>query len=133
MLEAGAIVREHTMDIDKMEACEGLDQFVAVEVMGWRLTADGRSAISPYGGKWDASRHWCPLYSSKIESAWEIVNKLGKQGWFTRLFQYKNELVSCQFERPDRNMELAKVVWSAVAETAPLAICKAAARLVQPQ
>lgn len=98
-----------------MESRE-IDKLVAEKVMGWELSADGKTLISPQEGRYDASLCTYPEYSTNIEEAWKVVKKFGcvdihldNDGCRVRIYE---ELIS-----------------SATAESAPMAICLSALAL----
>ena len=134
--------------MSEMEAGQKLDALVAEKVMGWAITHRGHRVMPGPGGIHGGremrgftgsvdARTWisqvCPDYSTDISAAWEVVEKLkerhgvtlsggpndegGCEGWVcsVKAFGYR------RFQDQE---------WNAHADTAPLAICKAALQAV---
>ena len=112
--------------IDAMEAGPGMDALVALQVMGQTRVGDCGLGDESCGGKYEppCDRWYClPPYSIDIAAAWQVVEHLR-----TKL-DIDSEVVivvyqgsyNCQFER-----DVAARVIAVNADTAPLAICKAA-------
>ena len=109
-----------------------LDEQIAVEVMGW--TRDGENILGPiYYGKSGSSRRSAntktgvgmvgvPRYSSSIEAAWIVVEKMREKGHAFH-FDTTRGFVHATFD----------ACTSHRAETAPLAICRAALAVVRAQ
>jgi hypothetical protein len=107
-------------DILKMEAGREMDMLIAVKVLGWKL--DENTATSPtgscnarnYRGHGD---DWLDYYSTSIEAAWEVVEKMPK-------FRISKGLLDeWVVEWPDKLPYQNNVI---IAPIAPLAICRAA-------
>ena len=105
-----------------------LDQLVAEKVMGWNRF------IYPFLFWTDADRvmrDQIPVYSTNISAAWEIVKKLASGNWTMHL----------EWKGADRNYaNTAEVGFSSLkepylahstADTAPLAICRAALKAME--
>ncbi len=130
------------MDIDKMAAGEELDKLVAENVFGWRWVENSRKAkgfaCTGLAGdicateeqfkKWDKDnskdKGWVnptiPSYSTDLAAAWKVVER------FTRysIEKWPEGIVCCvQFGEGD-------FIKSAIADTAPLAICRVALKAV---
>jgi len=94
-----------------MPASREMDAWIA-EIVGWVI--EDFTAISPRGSKWARNAHgdddWLPYYSTDISAAWEVVDK------------YTDAVV----EKVGDHYCVNLFVSSACAETAPLAICRAA-------
>ena len=139
------------MDVDNLEAGRELDELV-VEVMGWRISSwvdetDGGYNLfdvnGNYKAKWDAPerfkheldpRHrWSP--SIDIKAAWQVVEWLVDKGYCPGLLYDDNGHWALALEGmqdvpigPDpqdiaTSFFVDSIMW---ADTAPLAICKAA-------
>ncbi len=109
-----------------------LDQSVA-KIMGWSwydLTAvspngshcarvvDGMSGLDPL---W-----WLPHYSTSIEAAWEIIEKLKEHYCFLSIKPNPGGLYICRaFDGS------GSVIHDEIEETAPLAICSVALKLLE--
>lgn len=117
------------MDIDKLVAGRELDALLAEKVMGWKPSKDGRYWDGP-----DASRHredgpwldagesvWSP--SQDIVAAWEVLEKVQEIGSLQNFggFGWRCEIHTTTPGYHDCAGE---------ADTAPLAICRAALRSV---
>jgi hypothetical protein len=122
-----------------MEAGRELDAAIAVRVMGWEMPdsryLDGTPAPPIVYDETGRARGgpgegWSP--STKIAQAWEVVEKMDKRGFWLRLVTPFDDgsLYHAGFTplgvtgwngRPDHE---------AAADTAPLAICKAALKAV---
>lgn len=105
-------------EILKMEAGRELDALVAKDVMGWhKLDGNWKDNI------WEkADGHikgdWHP--SEDISAAWEVVTKIRSMGWGVDISWF-HEFIYCALHKPD-----SVIIKQANAETAPLAICRAA-------
>ena len=107
--------------IDAMEASRRLDCLVARRVMGWTdIYENGYTA--DYRG-WEPARGYedVPHYSSDIAAAWQVIEKLKDSGWDIHLRINRHgrgvELYGDNYKRPEVDV---------IAETSPLAICRAA-------
>lgn len=128
---------ETTINPAEMPAGRELDGLVAERVMGRCPHREQRRYVhqSDTGfecvacGKDVYGRENCPAYSTSIEAAWQVVEKLKADGWW----------IAVEHEAPDDperawgaclspNPHLP--VWE-MAETAPLAICRAALMAVE--
>jgi hypothetical protein len=106
----------------------GLDALVAVKVMGWTCDPD-LGWYSPDG--YFTGQPFPPLYSSNIEAAWEVVEKLDLLGpknirQYGRVCYYLSHPEDKRWQiGDDRDMS-----WTVEAETAPHVICLAALKAV---
>lgn len=110
-----------------------LDRDVAEKVVGWRYREDDGGFFAP-GDEWfvdqDGLRVECvdlPTYSTSISAAWEVVEKMREIG-----FTYV-QIEAC-FDggwRVAFGLDPMAIVKSA--NTAPLAICKAALAAVEAE
>lgn len=102
-----------------------LDAKVAEKVMGWwaiMLPADDRMVASGIPPKEGHEREGVPHYSTSIEAAWEVVEKMHQEWWFT-LVQGPDGWLADFYNDMD-------VRHRAKAKTAPEAICLAALKAV---
>ena len=119
-------------EILAMEAGGELDEIVATRMMGWQRqdeTPEGRCCpknghdwISPDGERWRC--HACgwsfPSYSTEIAPAWEVVEKLWTERWiWFKIHPSSDEGWQVNIEINNRSVPV-------IADTAPLAICRAA-------
>jgi hypothetical protein len=111
-------------EIDKIPAGPDLDRFISEKVMGKKITPDMLISLA------DGRPAHMPHYSINIQSAFEVLHELGKKQWCSSMYQYKNTIASCQLEKRDDVTHLVKTIWSATGDTMPLAICRAALKLV---
>jgi len=101
------------MNIDEMPAGREMDSLIAEKVLDcW--VPNSELIIN----KRDRQTYEMPHYSTDIAAAWEVVEKIG--GGHT-VIRYRDGSYRCIHER---TMDAAS------AETAPLAICRAALKLV---
>lgn len=106
-------------EILTMSAGRELDAVVAIYVCGWIV--DDWTAISPTGSRNSRNAHgddgWLPYYSTNMDAAWQVIEAVWKS-WFVSISISPN-LASCCLQNNG-------ITRSAYAETAPLAICRAA-------
>ena len=131
---------------ESMKAGPELDKLVAEKVMGWVLTQDGpgegawEDDYSADYGRWmpsdspGAGPHaWetVPSYSTNIAAAWEVVEKVSElsDGHFTLMKFTTHYRAGFQTPVPYDSDDRFEH-WS-VADTAPLAICRAALAAVE--
>lgn len=124
-----------------------LDALIAVKLLGWaKAEYDGHCMIGPplsdsrihWAAEWDSygCPHWMPHYSTEIAAAWEVVEKMGMpfrimkswdliggkgEGW--AVSWCKDGECECFMGDIDGLCPQGNEIW---AETAPLAICRAA-------
>lgn len=120
------------MNADEMEAGRELDALVAEKVMEW-MWYDGRGTGGPsYWQDKDGEYSWCAYWnpSTEIADAWEVVEALRDKGFIVNILIDSPEnstLVSCSLHKPDL---YETMIVEQIAETAPLAICRAALKAV---
>ena len=140
------------MDIDELEAGRELDAIVALDVMGWKRhewrehRALQRMVFCPKCGNTKAKvalsdfYEFCgtallPRYSADIVAAWEVVEKL-EYNW-----SLGRDVGQCSNDYETSGDKLYRFVYSAPgmpmqgisANTAPLAICRAALKAVNAE
>ena len=112
-------------EILEMPAGREMDALIAEKVIGWRI--DELTAYSPSGSS--CARHpkgdwWLNYYSTNMDAAWEIVEKFVSKGYGVHVYRHG-----------DWNDKNGKRYWQSYmdfrfpivdADTAPLAICRAA-------
>ena len=114
-------------EIDKLETGPETNALVAEKVMGWsNLTTkygcltgnhpDTEASLLPYG------HTSVPEYSTFISAVWEVVDKLKREYDFNMDWDIRVGW-NCAWGFPESAM---KASVSACADTAPLAICRAA-------
>jgi len=119
------------MDIDKLEAGPELDALVAARVMGLTVVRDPVSERGVSIGEAGPKGFDLKKYSTEIAAAWEVLEKLrcmlskGKFGWVHVCAGPKNDGWEVQFVQA-KFMEPGEIDFFLQAETAPLAICRAA-------
>lgn len=147
------------MNIDDMPAGPELDRLVAEKVMGWTAAPESVATCGAWPNCWTVSKHghirnnWFP--STNIDHAWEVVERI------RGLSSFKPLLTSAEFDAlPDDQQEGGNWVYPWVdvcalldgdgfecsiyhgagteqtlgeshADTAPLAICRAALKAVR--
>ena len=141
------------MDIDKLEAGRELDALVAEKVMGWTwcagprpfdgmimrwLFAPGKEKLSLAKGNEPMGSLSMPHYSTDVAAAWEVVERLVDDGHCPGLIFDDNGHWALPLEGTQNcpmgpgpqdiatSFFIEADMW---AETAPLAICRAALRL----
>lgn len=129
------------MNIDKMEAGRGIDVLVAYKIMGWTeiSTAIGKAwGIPP---KQEASVMYdvvmgfgkkapIPKYSTEIAAAWDITTQIEGAFFLEHPFTV-GQFWHARFENRGDGTWQDEVAVRAAGFTAPLAICRAALKLVQ--
>jgi hypothetical protein len=107
-----------TMQTDELVAGRELDALVAEKVMGWdrRLWAGRFYWSGPYSDR----ERFSP--SMDIAAAWEVVERVWQEEWVLRRFLGSWQILDG--DPLDNHRVLAS------AETAPLAICRAALQAV---
>lgn len=117
-----------TDSVERMEAGRALDKRIAEEVMGWRFNY-GWWTAQDGENVWIAN-YWSP--STSIQAAWQVVEKMGAE-WHAVVrspFQdgepywagFTTKGCTGWNGRPDHQ---------ASADTAPLAICRAALKAME--
>jgi len=107
------------MTID-LPAGREIDSLVAEKIMGWKPDRDELWRWDDGSGSGRPIE--CPRFSEDIAAAWTVVEKLGEDGFL--LYRVSNRPIW----RAQFNLAEAVFDWPgyADAETAPLAICRAA-------
>jgi hypothetical protein len=144
-------------EIDRMEAGDAIDLLVAQRLFGWRRIDedDEQPEAVPYyvGPNGEAfyptvrakfpnlprtGRHELPPFSSDISAAWQVVEKTKERGWLVHILQCTDGFVvnAREYHLPadgdwGKSM-LASGLVQVEADTAQLAICRAALRAVAP-
>lgn len=127
------------MNIDEMEAGRQLDAMIAEKVMGyahppWQA---GAKTANPNGCHWSCSVCNPAPFSSSIAAAWQVVEKRSHSGVDFYLERHPNgETHWARFNDTTQGTFNAdgcqdKRLGDADAQTAPLAICRAALKAVQ--
>ena len=112
-------------EIINMPAGREMDALIAL-ICGWQIY--DFTAVSPTGSGNSRTAHgdddWLPYYSSSIEAAWEVVEAMRKKdfGFYLEWRQENSRepLPWALFSNDANEMEFC-----CVAETVPLAICRA--------
>lgn len=106
-----------------------LDALVAEKVMGWMTRGTGESISDP--AEWVMpnglrGREAPPFYSTDISAAWQVVEKMNRDGWCFRVASASpdNNYYEGYFVKGDKVSQ----VWL---DTAPHAICVAALKAVE--
>jgi hypothetical protein len=120
------------MDIDTMDAGREMDALVAEKVMGWKVsyTYEGYPRYEDHG---PVGSYWAsiPEFSTRIEKAWEVVEKMDSLGWKFGMVQDGNGW-DVNIYHPDVHPSCQSCghtssgAINAFADTAPLAISRAA-------
>jgi hypothetical protein len=114
------------------QAGRELDARIAVEVMGWRdcdpHEVDAFGELVGWGRNKGAGKHHIPAYSTDIAAAWEVVEKLG-QTRTVKVWKCHDGYI-CDLTPHDGPVFAGFV--QVGAETAPLAICRAALIAIAP-
>lgn len=125
-------------DIDQLPAGRAADALVAEKVMEWTevmVFHQIHCGIPPEGDKrregydvFFGVKATIPEYSADIEAAFEVVDKLldGTRTFLLECWSLKNDHWQAMFKGAARYEKLA---WAS-AETRPLAICRAALRVM---
>ena len=101
-------------EIDKMEAGRKMDMLVAEKVMGWKRHGTDIAASNPFP------------YSTSISAAWEVVEKMEKDG-FNFFIESCKPAYDWWAQFAPRNKDTE---FHSEAPTASLAICRAALKTV---
>ena len=120
------------MNYDEMEAGTEMDRLIAEKVMGWQMGL-GPATVTKWWRRPGAEppkqfarpvTAWVP--SSDIANAWEVVAHLRNSHWIDIQDMRAHYDVTIRRSVDERNPSCA------VGDTAPLAICRAALKAVQP-
>src|SRR3990167_6351484 len=107
------------MDIDAMPAGRTMDELVAERVMGYECDCEGGTKSDcPIHGRQPRSLN---RYSTDIFDAWQVVQEIG--------LIVGKEIISIPDSKWVARNSWADIGIRAVAETAPLAICRAALKI----
>jgi hypothetical protein len=112
-----------------------LDAAVAAKVMGWHdvkfqpiANAFGEKVLDEYAGHPPndlLKNAIIPKYSSSIQFAWEVLEKLKTVSEFAAVISAKGQPWVCKVKKETAFVEER-------ADAAPLAICKAALKAMEP-
>jgi hypothetical protein len=115
-------------EIMNMSAGQEMDTLVAEKVMKFHLDYEfadmlGAPTVKELGDKYD---EWglLPLYSTEIDAAWEVVEKL-KDRWGIVNIEYSHSAPIAR-ERWTAYFDIDFDGFMGFGDTAPLAICRAA-------
>lgn len=107
-----------------------LDALVAEKVMGWKRYGRRNSGTWTAPGGFNASAGSWPTYSTDIAAAWEVVEAMQKKAWVTEVSadcfvdgRPAGFTAHCWYDDDSRHY--------ATADTAPLAICRAALQAME--
>lgn len=123
------------MNIDEMEAGRELDALIAERIFGLRVEWEqeylGETIPSSkqLADQYDENGI-LPMYSTDIAAAWGVIEKLAIHMIQFRLEQTGSGITFAKFF--DCTIDMQKVIGGAHADTAPLAICRAALKAVSP-
>jgi hypothetical protein len=112
-----------TTNIDEMSAGREMDTLVAQHITEW-IPPEERDEQGRRVKKYSL----CPHYSTNIAAAWEVQEKIGVlRGGDMELVRYSDGGYGCWFSKQISGMAGGcEFIISATADTAPLAICRAA-------
>lgn len=120
-------------EIDQLEAGREFDCLIAEKVMGWTEVGNGQSADCDFAGKRPGAKFWgdtIPRYSTEIGKAWLVVEPIrGKIGARRNLFFRIPSQTGIDIWSAD-SADMKNGIMLSSAESAPLAICRAALRIV---
>ena len=133
------------MNIDEMQAGREMDCQIALRAMGWTEAGwdcDMHEYNGVPGNGANGVLYIVPNYSTEISAAWQVIEKMpmplelaksyekvyesGPIGW--QVCWCPNEMNQCEGCNDDCRCTSGNDVW---AETAPLAICKAALKTLE--
>lgn len=107
-----------------MKPGKELDALIAEHVMGAKEVLAKPEGATYLFRKGDYLYEDPPSYSTEIAQAWEVLAVLAEKGWDYSVFNTEFEGIYCQFYTRERGYIESS------AETAPLAICLAALKVV---
>ena len=119
-------------DILKMEAGDEINLLIAEKIFGDKVISHNPPMIwfgNPEDKKNGGFSSWCGCYSTNIESAWNVVDKLRPE-WYVEIFD-EGDAWECHLM--EHGKEEGGRVISVDAPTAPLAICRAALLTITPE
>jgi hypothetical protein len=116
-------------DSDNSAALSGRElDFAVAPIMGWELKPDGQHWSHQGTRQWHVDALFVPHYSTSIKAAWGLVEQLGMLvsptlvgGWGAGVFKGTQGIT-------DSGMRYCEPGTWGEAETAPIAICRAALR-----
>ena len=112
------------MDVDTLEAGRELDALVAERVMGLRMVSHKTATYDPTPDDAPIGRFAdVPRYSTDVAAAWGVVERVLKLGHYFKIAPH------CFYKPPAWIIQL-DVLGDVLAETFPLAICRAALKAV---
>lgn len=114
-------------EIMYMPAGRGVDVLIAENVMEWKKVPStddpaGWCWLAPHGSTRASTTESIPRFTTDISAAWDVVEKLKENGVYVILCVLENDY-QCELDKIKVN---ERAYDSAIAETAPLAICRAA-------
>jgi hypothetical protein len=116
-------------EIDNLSVGAEIDRLIAKKVMGQERTASCPLGDPTCDGKYEPQvGHWpcLPYYSTDIAAAWQVVEHLRTQNWYLLRLTNGDNNYACYFGRGI----VQGPYGYAVGDTAPLAICKAALKVI---
>jgi hypothetical protein len=135
---------EQTNEV-KHTAGRELDALIAEKVMGWtrypagmhptdNRTISGVLYCPPYYPYDAGSANVVPYYSTNISEAWEVVTKLAERGlWMTMLTPFNAADGFHVAYTPHGEAQWQAGLGTVIADTAPLAICRAALKALDKE
>ena len=126
-----------TVKIDEMQAGREMDALIAEKVMGWavfygeykgyELLDDEVAQGYPPEEEADGVPFEIPYYSTDIAAAWEVVERITEKRWKFKLRRLPGKDYMAYFQNL---LRFPIECESAPSGTAPLAICRAALKVV---
>ena len=115
-------------NVDTMPAGREMDALVAERVMGWyRVGAMWCKGANSFAAQAEevagCPKIWTP--STDIAAAWEVVEKLREKAWVSVTSGKTGNPCYCEVD------VVGGEIWHVTADTAPLAICRAALKLCE--
>ncbi len=118
-------------EILNMKAGREMDVLVAKKVFGWKLVKNkgeaGGSFWTGHGGVFgDMHKSQTPEYSTDIFASWEVIQKMHEMKYRYALRGHfrGSDLHIAEFD--DQDWADSNPLYNAIADTTPLAICRAA-------
>ncbi len=121
-------------EIDQMEAGPEMDALVAEFMIGWRRAPSeddpaGWCWVTEHGRTRGSATALMPTYSTNIAAAWQVVEKL-KERFSSVLVETNPRQYYVDIVTDKGTPSYYRTVADAEADTAPLAICRAALKAV---
>lgn len=124
-------------EIKALKPGRGLDEKVALEVMGWSYQTFPKSHVShhkhwyatspcPGDPRHDSYRGLVHRFSTKINRAWEVIEKMQERGYVFGIDNFSPDTISAEFHKADISARIH-------ADDAPHAICIAALLAVEQE